>query len=115
MLALALAFPASAQFKPPNVSGTGLPTDPLPVLIAQVVRAALTLVAVIALGFIVYGGFRYIISRGDEREVEDAKKTITYAIIGIIAIGLAFAIVSFVINIIDPAESLPAPRPDGGR
>ena len=75
----------------------GLPSGDLPSLIAQIVKMGLLLVGVIALAFIVYGGFRYITSRGDEREVEEAKNTITYAVIGIIVIGLAYAIISFVV------------------
>lgn len=87
---------ARAQFTlPPN---PGLPAGSLPSLIARIVQSALLLVGVIALGFIVYGGFRYIMSRGDEREVETAKNTITYAVIGIIVIGLAYAIVTFVVG-----------------
>lgn len=75
-----------------------LPTTDLPLLIAQVVRTALLLVAVLALAVIVYGGFKYITSQGDTDQVETAKRTITYAVIGIVAIGLAYALVEFVIR-----------------
>ena len=90
-------FWVSAQFELPE-KPQGLPGGKLPDLIAGVVKTALVVVAVIALASIVYGGFRYITSRGDEREVEEAKNIITYAVIGILVIGLAYAIVSFVIN-----------------
>ena len=92
-----LPISAHAQFKLPDPP-KGLPTGALPSLIARIVQVALLLVGVIALAFIVYGGFRYIMSRGDEREVETAKNTITYAVIGIIVIGLAYAIVTFVVG-----------------
>lgn len=97
VVAFALALPVYAQFSPPP-KPQGIPGGTLPELIAQVIKAALLLVGVIAVGFIVYGGFRYIISRGDEKEVEQAKKTITYAVIGIVVIGLAYAIVAFVVS-----------------
>lgn len=101
VLAFALALPASAQKLPQGFTlpspPPGLPQGKLPDLIARVIQAALGLTAVIALGFIVYGGFRYIISRGDEGEVKQAKDIITYAVIGLVVIGLAFAIVQFVI------------------
>ncbi|MDP3685910.1 MAG: pilin [bacterium] len=94
-LIFALASPAHAQFAiPPKPKG--LPEGELPSLIAQIVKISLLLVGVVALGFVVYGGFRYITSRGDEREVEEAKNTITYAVVGIIVIGLAYAIIDFV-------------------
>lgn len=90
-----LVSPAYAQFKiPPKPQG--LPEGNLPSLIAQIVKTSLLLVGVIALAFVVYGGFRYITSRGDEREVEEAKNTITYAVIGIVVIGLAYAIIDLV-------------------
>lgn len=86
---------ARAQFQLPDAP-EGLPTGDLPSLIAQIIQTALILVGVLALGFIVYGGFRYIAARGDEREVETAKSIITYAVVGIVVIGLALALVQFV-------------------
>ena len=57
-------------------------------LLAGIIRAGLLLVGVVALGFVVYGGFLYITARGDESQVASAKTTITYAIVGIIVIGM---------------------------
>lgn len=87
---------ASAQIKPPP--DVGLPTGELPVLILRVINASLALVAVIALGFIVYGGFLYVTARGDESQVSSAKTLLTYAIVGIIVVGLAAALVNFVVG-----------------
>lgn len=91
---------AHAQIgQPPDV---GLPGDngatALPDLIGQVINWFLVLVGVLALGFIVYGGFLYITSHGDENQVEQAKKIITYAVIGIVMIGISYAVVQFVIS-----------------
>ena len=58
----------------------------------------LTLVGVIAAIYLVLGGVRYIMSEGDEKEAEQAKRTILYAIIGIIIIGISAALVNFVIS-----------------
>lgn len=80
---------------PPNV---GLPSTPLPQLIIQIVNFALILVGVLALGMIVYGGFLYITAGGDEKQVGKAKTILVYAIIGIIVIGVAAALVNFVID-----------------
>lgn len=90
---------ARAQFKLPE-RPEGLPGGSLPSLIAGIVNAALLLVGVIALGFIVYGGFKYIMSRGEESEVTAAKNTITYAVLGVLFVGAAYAIVSFVFRAI---------------
>lgn len=70
----------------------------LPSAIMSVVNYALIFVGVLALAFLVYGGFLYITSHGDSGQVTKAKDTIINAIIGIVVIGLAAAVVNFVIQ-----------------
>ena len=67
------------------------------------INAALMLAAIIAVAFLVIGGFRFIISQGDEDQTTKAKNTILYAVIGLIVIGLAAAIVNFVVAAIQSA------------
>ena len=67
-------------------------------LIAGIIQGALGLVGVLALAYLVYGGFLYITSRGEEDQIRHAKTTLTYAIFGIVVIGLAYAVVTFVIR-----------------
>lgn len=45
---------------------------------------------------LIIGGFKYITSGGDPKGVESAKKTLTYAIGGMILILLAFLILVFI-------------------
>jgi hypothetical protein len=66
--------------------------------IIRIVNYALILAGIVAAVFIVYGGVRYIISRGEEEAAEEAKNTILYAVIGLIVIGLAAALVNFVVT-----------------
>ncbi len=58
----------------------------------------LRLAAVISVGFVMYGGFRYIISQGEPDSAKVARQTILNALIGlvisIIATGLVFFIAS---------------------
>jgi hypothetical protein len=42
-----------------------------------------------AMLFIIYGGFLYITSRGNKQQAERAKKTLTYAIFGLVLVFLA--------------------------
>lgn len=92
------------QFGLQHARRVGLPDEGLPELILRVINWSLTLAAVIALGFIVYGGFRYITSRGEERDVEGAKRTITFAVIGLVVLGIAAVLVNFVITaVLSPA------------
>lgn len=73
----------------------GLPTGSLGDLVGKLVTYSLRLVGTLALGFFVYGGFKYLTARGDEQLLESAKSTMTTAIISIIIIGLAYAIIAF--------------------
>ena len=114
MLSLLLT-PAYAQLtEPPNV---GLPTTELPRLILGVINWTLALVAVLVLAFLVYGGFLYITSRGDETQIGTAKQVIINAVIGIIVIGVAAALVNFVIDAVlrgGAGGGAPAGPPGGG-
>jgi len=56
------------------------------------------LVGAVAVIFLIIGGLRYVISNGDSKNVESAKNTILYAIIGIVVAIISFALVNFVIN-----------------
>lgn len=56
------------------------------------------LVGAVAVIFLIIGGLRYVISNGDAKNVEAAKNTILYAIVGIVVAVISFAVVSFVIN-----------------
>ena len=46
----------------------------------------------------IYAGFRYIVSGGDEKGIVSAKKTMIYAIVGVVLVLLAQSIVQFVLN-----------------
>lgn len=72
--------------------------EPLPVAIINILNYVLVIAGLAALVFLIIGGFQYIVSRGDEDAAGQAKQTILYAIIGLIVIGLAAAIVNFVIG-----------------
>jgi hypothetical protein len=67
--------------------------------LATLVRTILNVVfgfaGVIAVGYLIYGGYQYITSGGGDG-AENAKKTIINAIIGIIVIVAAFAIANYV-------------------
>lgn len=72
-----------------------------------IINVFLGLVGVVALIFILIGGVRYISSRGDEGEAESAKKTILYAVIGILVVGIAAILVNFTLNAAGVGGALP--------
>jgi hypothetical protein len=99
VFAFALAPLALAQFNVPNSGGTGLPDDTrLSSLILRIINLALMVVGLIAVLFLIIGGFRYITSAGNEETAENAKKIIINAIIGIVIIILSFVIVRVISN-----------------
>ena len=49
---------------------------------------------------LIYGGFRYATSGGNQDSVNAAKNTILYAVVGIVVALLAFAVVQWVIGAI---------------
>ena len=109
MLAL-LAFPflASAQVQVPgeptgfaqNFFGCGTRTT-VTCVISGVIQFLLAIVFIFAVVFLVIGGFRYIVSQGNEEGVEKAKGTITNAIIGIVVVLLAWIILRVVVNVLE--------------
>ena len=70
--------------------------------IEEKLRAILVLLsvaaAVAAVIMLIYAGFRYIVSGGDEKGVKAAKNTFIYAVIGIVIVMLSQAIVQFVLD-----------------
>ena len=53
-------------------------------LITNVIEYAFDLVGIVAVAMLVYGGFIYITSAGDEQKAKQGQSIITYAVIGII-------------------------------
>lgn len=79
--------------KPADVQNTSLES-----YIQTIINVLLGLIGVVAVIMLIYGGFRYVLSAGNEKATSAAKDTILFAIIGIVVAVLAFAIVNFVIG-----------------
>jgi hypothetical protein len=58
----------------------------------------LYLAAPTAVLFIAISGFRYVTSRGDQNAIEEAKKTLEWAIIGLIVVIFSYAAVRIIIS-----------------
>lgn len=95
LLAPMLVF---AQGLSGGISIAGTAQNGLIPAILNLLSYFLILAAVIAAIYIIFGGVKYIISQGDESAAEEAKSTIVYAVIGLVVIGLAAALVNFIIQ-----------------
>ena len=67
-------------------------------IVNRIINVLLSVAGVIAVLMLIIGGIRYVISGGDSNAVQGAKKTIMYAIVGLVVIFLSFAAVNFVIG-----------------
>ncbi len=62
------------------------------------INFALFFLGLVAVGFVIYGGFLYVTSQGDDGNTEKAKNIIIYAVIGIIVILVSYALVNTIIG-----------------
>ncbi len=67
-------------------------------VVGQLVQFIFVVAVILALGFLVYGGIRWITSGGDKTGVETARNTIIAAIIGLIVVFLAYVILNLVLQ-----------------
>lgn len=71
----------------------------IPAVFQNIVTAALVFAGVVALFMIVFAGIKFITSGGDPKQVEGARHTLTWAVIGLILILLSFFIINLIANI----------------
>ena len=82
-----------------TAKGAGVPMEgTIQTRVGQILGAGLSLIGVIFFALMIYGGFKWMLAKGDTKDVETAKDTITMAIIGIIVVILAYAISQFLIT-----------------
>lgn len=94
---------ANLDLTSPSTTGSRANCDPgaegnLQGLINRIINIISVIVGVIAVIMIIFGGFRYITSGGNDASVAAAKNTILYALIGLIIVALAQVIVKFVLQ-----------------
>jgi hypothetical protein len=67
-------------------------------LLATVLQVFFGILAALSLLTITYGGFRYVISRGNPQDINKSKDIIMYAILGLLIALAAQSIINFVLN-----------------
>lgn len=67
-------------------------------LIRTIINILLFVIGAISVIMIIVGGIRYVLSNGNSSQINSAKDTVLYAVIGLVVALLAYAIVGFVIN-----------------
>lgn len=67
-------------------------------MIGAGIKIILGLLGTVLLGLLIYGGYLWMIARGNDTEVTKAKDIIQQAIIGMVIIMLAYIIADFVVD-----------------
>lgn len=92
-----LVFPASALALDQVTFSSIAQGNDLAGAITTLVGALAGFASVIAVIFIIYGGIKYVMSAGDEKAADTGKRAVIYGILGLVIVGLAAAIVNFVV------------------
>lgn len=81
-----------------TASGTSTTPNSFSSVLTTVTNILLFLMGAISVIMIIVGGIRYATSQGDQTQMQSAKNTILYAVIGVVVAIAAYAIVSFVVT-----------------
>lgn len=98
---LALKLPGTGHFKAVDPSGNVLPIPMGGIdTLAKVIRNGLTIFIIIALIIaiiiLLWAAIDWLSSRGNKQNVQAARMKLTYAIVGLAVVFLAFFIVNFI-------------------
>lgn len=66
-------------------------------LILQILNWGYVIAGIVAVGFIVYGAWKYISANGEPDRIRSGTNTILFSIIGLVVVLLAAAITNFVL------------------
>jgi len=84
------------------------PKEPT-IIIGNLINYLLTLLGIVFVGLILYGGFQWMTAGGNEEKIKKAKTTLTRAIIGLVIVLAAYSITWFVVNSLINATLEPTP------
>lgn len=71
----------------------------IPILVVNLIFWAFSFAGVVALFLIIIAGIKFITSGGDPKQIDSARQTLTWAIIGLVLILLSLAIVGFIAHL----------------
>src|SRR3989339_697201 len=77
------------------------------IVIARLIRTFISILGIIAVVFILYGGWMWITSKGEQDKLRKAQQVIINAVIGLVLVLSAFAIAQFVLNALSDATDDP--------
>ncbi len=90
-------IPVASVYNQPPVSGQDT-TAWLIIRVGAVIQVFLSILSLVMIILILYGGYLWLTARGNEQQVEEAQHTIRSAVLGALVIIASAAITSFVIG-----------------
>lgn len=81
----------------------GVGTSDLPTIIGNIINVIFGILGIVLLGYLLYAGFLWMTSGGDDKKVGAAKTMIRNAIIGLIIMASAFALARWIISALSEA------------
>ena len=79
-----------------RIAGDVATLDCVPAVVQNIITALFLFAGIVAVILIIYSGIKFVLSGGDPKQVEAARKVMTYAIIGFVVILLSFAILNLI-------------------
>ncbi len=98
------AYLTCAQLRTPASAGGYDPSNPahqlfpyhLECMFESFLGTIIMLVGLVALIFLIWGGFKYITSQGDQKATASARDTLTYAVIGVVLAVVSYFVIDYV-------------------
>lgn len=84
--------------KPPGPNALSDPGTGFTTLLTTSIQIVLFIGSLMLLFYLFYGAFLYISSGGDEEKIATARKTLTYAVVGIVLLIIGLSIFSLVVS-----------------
>ncbi|MEI6237334.1 MAG: pilin [Candidatus Saccharibacteria bacterium] len=81
-----------------NALKSGQTKNPVTKTIGNVVQLFALIGGVVAVIWIIYGGFKFVLSDGDSGRIQEARKTIIYGVVGLVVLLMAQILVTFILN-----------------
>ncbi|HBU07326.1 MAG TPA: hypothetical protein DEB09_04565 [Candidatus Magasanikbacteria bacterium] len=80
-----------------GIRGMEAPED-VPTLLGTIIGSGLAIVGVVFFGIMIYGGFKWMVARGNEENAKKGIDAVFGAIIGIVIVFSAYAVTNFLVS-----------------
>ncbi len=68
----------------------------IPIVLQNVINSGVVIAGIVAVFFIIFAGYKFVMSEGDTERITSARKTLIYAVVGLVFIFLSFVIINVI-------------------